>query len=332
MKNALVIGGTGFIGSHLIEKLYQKGYKVKALARSSSNTSLLESWDIELCLGDILSLESLKEACLGQDIVFCLINIKPDNLSQKDYKDKIYKIHIEGTNNLIEACKGNNIKRIIYFSSVAAIGYKEGIKFYYEFTQENPKDAYGKAKLEAEKILRASQEKNEIDVTILRPPGVFGERDLGALGKITSFVNKRIVPVMGNGSNRLNLTYVGNVVNQAILLAENSDSIGKTYITADQRPYSVNELINNVARALDIKVFKIHIPIWFIMFSMSVINFFSKIILKKKIINSESIKAIISERIFVSSRIFRELSYKQEYNLEIGVKRTIEWYKKENVH
>lgn len=330
MNNVLVIGGSGFIGSHLVERLYLKGYKVTVLVRKNSNTKFLKSLGIELRLGDLLEPNSLRGVFSGVDTVFCVVNVKPDNKSPQEYGKELYRLHIDGTENLIKACKVNNVRRLIYFSSVAAMGYRKGVNSYNESSEENPIDAYGKAKLEAENILNETSKKREMDITILRPPGVFGKRGLGPLGKIIFFVEKRCVPIIGRGENKQSLTYVGNVVNQAIFVAENPDSIGKTYITSDDRPYSVNELINTVAKVMNVRPLKVHIPIWLIMFSVSVLNFLGKIFLKRELINKESIIAITSERIFDGSRIFRELGYKQEYDLTAGISRTIEWYRREN--
>lgn len=330
MNNVLVIGGSGFIGSHLAERLCLKGYKVAVLVRKNSDTKFLKSLGVELRLGDLLEPNSLMGVFSGVDTVFGVVNVKPAGKSPKEYEKELYRLHIDGTRNLIKACKVNNVRRLIYFSSVAAIGYQKGVNFYDESSRENPIDAYGKAKLGAEKILNEVSKNKEMDITILRPPGVFGEKGLGALKKIIFFVEKKCVPVMGKGENRQSLTYVGNIVNQAIFLAESSDSIAKTYITSDDRPYSVNELIGTVAKVMNVRPLKIHIPIWLTMFSVSALNSLGKIFLKRELINKESIVAISSERIFNGSRIFKELGYKQEYDLTAGITRTIEWYRRKN--
>ncbi|HDY66921.1 MAG TPA: NAD(P)-dependent oxidoreductase [Candidatus Scalindua sp.] len=328
MNNVLVIGGSGFIGGHLAEKLCLRGYKVAVLVRKNSDTKFLKLLGVELRLGNLLEPYSLKEAFSEIDTVFCVVNVKPVGKSQKDYKEQLSRLHAEGTRNLIKACKINNVRRLIYFSSVAAIGYRKGVNSYDESSEENPIEAYGKAKLEAENILKETSKNREMDITILRPPGVFGKKGRGPLKKIIFFVEKRCVPIIGRGENKQSLTYVGNVVNQAIFVAENPNAIGKTYITSDDRPYSVNELVNMVAKVMNICPLKIHVPTWLVIFCVSVLNSFGKLFFRREIINKESFVAITSERIFDGSRIFRELGYKQEYDLTTGITRTIEWYKK----
>lgn len=332
MKNILVIGGAGFIGSNLTEKLgLTNKYNVTVLLRKTSDPKFLKSKDIRLCYGDMLDKDSLKSACAGVDTVFCLVNVRPAGKSPEEYNKELFLLHTEGTKNLLDACKANNVRRLIYFSSVAAIGYKKGINAYDENSETDPIDAYGKAKLEAEKILNDCIKKREMDVTILRPPGVFGENGLGSLAKIIFFVKKGFVPILGNGENKQSITYVGNVVNEAIFLSDNANSFGKTYITSDDRPYSVNELVDTVAKTLNSNPFKLHIPVSLLMLLVTIVNLFGKALLKREVVNRESIVAISTERIFDGSRIFREFDYKQEYDLTTGVQQTIGWREGKNV-
>lgn len=330
MKNALVIGGTGFIGSHLAEQLINKGYKVAVLVRHNSNTAFLQSLGLELRLGDLLDKDSLLRAVKGIDVIFCAANIKPAGKNREDYEKELFRVHVEGTRSLLDACRECGVRRIIYFSSVAAMGYEKGTSFYDDSFKVRPVDAYGKAKLEAERILNEAYRSKEADIIILRPPGVFGERGLGAMHKIILFVEKGFVPVIGRGSNKQSIAYIGNIVNQAICAAQNQNSIGNTYITGDARAYSVNELISAVCKAMNRKVLRIHIPLFLLMSAVSFFNFLGCIFLRRKIINKESIIAIATERVFDSSRIFKELGYKQEYDLEESIKRAISWYKRQD--
>ncbi len=228
MEKTLVIGGSGFIGSHLVQRLCCDGYKVSVLVRKNSDTGFIKSLGVELRYADLLDLESLKYALVGIDTIFCLVNVKPFGKTLQEYQNELAFVHIEGTKNLISACKSNRVRRLIYLSSVAAMGYKKGVMVYNEFSEVNPMDDYGKAKLAAENILNQASQNRELDITVLRPPGVFGERGLGVLGKIIFFIEKGIVPVVGSGENQQSVTYVGNVVNEAIYSAKNPASIGKT--------------------------------------------------------------------------------------------------------
>lgn len=327
MTNVLVAGGSGFIGSHLVERLTAKGYKVRVLVRENSDTKFIRSLGIDLCVGDLLKPDSLNTALYGIDTAFCLVNVKPLGKTPQQYLSELKLLHTEGTRNLLTACKANKVKRLVYLSSVAAIGYKKGVAVYNELSPEEPIDAYGRAKLEAENVLRYEARDSGVEITILQPPGVFGERGLGSLGKIITFTEKGIIPVLGSGKNLQSLTYAGNLISQVIFAAEHPESAGKTYITTDSRAYAVNELAAAVSQAMGARPLKIHIPVWVVLFMISILNFLTKLFLSKEVINKESIIAITTERIFDGSKFFRELGYRQEYDLAEGVRRTVKWYK-----
>lgn len=325
MKNILIIGGTGFIGSHLVERLWHDKYNVTVLIRKNSDTKFIEKFsEVKFCRGDLLDFYSLQKALKGIDTVFCLVNIKPFEKTEEEYERQLYLLHSTGTMNLIKAIKQSKTKRLIYLSSVAAMGYKKRITVYDEFISFNPIDSYGKAKLEAEKILNTSK---GINITILRPVGVFGERGLGVLNKIIKFIEKGVVFVVGNGKNRQSIVYVGNLINQIMLVAKDRRSSGKTYIVSDKSACTVNELVTSVSQALEKHPLVIHVSVSLIMALATLLNCLGRIFTGKEIVNKESIIAIATERIFDGSKFFKELNYKEEYDLSSSVARTVKWYK-----
>jgi nucleoside-diphosphate-sugar epimerase len=323
MKNVLIIGGCGFIGSHLVERLKGRGVNVAVLVRDGSDISFVKGLNVELRRGDLLDRESLELALDGVDTVFCAANVKPSGKSKKDYENELLRVHIEGTKNLLAASRGVQVRKIVYFSSVAAMGYDLKVKLYDENFKEAPIDVYGKAKLEAERILNSA--KSGVAVTILRPPGVFGERGLGAMSKIIALVNKGLVPVLGSGRNKQSISYVGNIVNQAIIAASDDRANGKTYIAGDTDAYSVNELIDAVSAAMNRKIVKVYIPFFLVIVAASILNAFAKLVLRRELVNKESLIAIATERIFATAKITQELNYRQEFDLKESAKRTVFW-------
>lgn len=330
MRNVLVIGGTGFIGSHLVEKLWQDGYKVTILVRKNSDTKLsLNLNGVKFCQGDLFEQDSLDNALLKIDTVFCLVNVKPTGKTPEEYKRQLFLLHNKGTINLVEALKRNKVKRLIYLSSIAIIGYQEGINTYDESVIPNPVDAYGKSKLDAENILNEYSRKGEIDITILRPVSVFGERGLGVLRKIVYLTERGLVFVIGSGKNRQSIIYVGNLVNQILHAAKNHRSIGKTYIVSHQCPYTVNDLIANVSKTMCRHPFVIHIPVTIIMIFIFLLNVLGNLFIGREIVDKESIIAIATERVFDSSKFFEELNYKEKCDLSSSIALTIKWYKEQ---
>lgn len=158
MDNILVTGATGFIGSQLVRDLAMRKHKVVALARKASNVEHLSRLGIEIRSGDLTNLRSLIEACKEMDIVINLAAIT--SLEGMDY-ERSFLVNVVGSQNVIDACKINQVKRIIFMA-----------------TQSDNPGAYATTKREAEKIFRDSG----LNVTIIKPSLVYGQEGRGCLG------------------------------------------------------------------------------------------------------------------------------------------------------
>lgn len=324
MNNILLIGGSGFIGGHLAERLCQKGaYNVSALVRKTSDTKLLESLNVKLIQGDLLEPETLPEALKNIDTVYCMVEINSQGMGHKQYLEALYQLHNDGTMNLLEACKAQKVRRIIYFSSTDVYAFKVEEETIAETASLDPFTALGKAKLKAELLIHDAAEKGEIDYTILRPSIVFGERNPGVIGKYLPAIKRRFIALVGGGEYYQNYTYVGNVCNQAILVGEKQSAIGETYNVTEKNPYTLNDLIDSAAEHLKIIPLKVHAPVSVTLLISQLINMFGKFA-GKKIIDTDKVFLNCIERIYDGSKIFEELGYEQEYDLEASVLRTVD--------
>lgn len=172
----LVTGGNGLIGSFIIRELLQQGCKVKVLHRSNSDLTLLADVlsDVFLCEGDILDIPSIHKALADVEIIIhCagFISFNPGD------GDKLFKVNVEGTSNLINAALNYPVKKFIHLSSVAALGKnkKSGINEVTEDVkwEENDGGVYGKSKYLAElEVYRGAAE--GLNVAIVNPSVVIG--------------------------------------------------------------------------------------------------------------------------------------------------------------
>ena len=104
-----ITGSTGFLGKHLVKALLNENYKLRCLARETSNTEHLKHPNIEIYYGDITSYPSIKNSLTGVDTVIHLATIY--GISNKDL---FYKVNVEGAKNIVKACKENKVKRVIF--------------------------------------------------------------------------------------------------------------------------------------------------------------------------------------------------------------------------
>jgi nucleoside-diphosphate-sugar epimerase len=321
-KSCLIVGGSGFVGRHLTDALMTQNYKVRATYFSNPERLPSSGNDLETLKVDLCDKNEISAACQGVDFMFLSTNVSPYNMSKEHYDKKIYQINTQGVENAIQAATTHNIKKIVFMSSVAALGLKSGMTHYDESFRGTPEDAYGRSKLQAEQILLDAYRSEKVDTSILRPSAIYGKGDLGPLTKIVYFINKGLVPVMGDGENLQCATYVGNVVNAAIALMENKKSSGSLYLITDENAYTVNDLIRAVGKAMGKNYRMLHFPVGLLRCLGDACDFLRKISGHYLPFSRLGVEAIVANRVFRVNKIQKELSFSIEYDLQSGVRNT----------
>lgn len=255
---AFVTGGTGFVGSNLVRLLLQQGYKVKALVRVNSCLDNLDSLDIEIIRGD-LNDANLERQMTGCEVLFHVA--AKYSLWQADSK-LLYSNNVLGTRNVLNAARQAGIKRIVYTSSVAAIGVgANGIAV--NETHQSPVEKlvgdYKKSKYYAEQeaiqaIIRGQ------DIVIVNPSTPVGKLDLKPTptgGIIMRFLQRKMPFYVDTG---LNLIDVRDVA-WGHLLALKKGRTGDRYILGNQN-LTFKELLEKLATITGLPAPKHTIPYW----------------------------------------------------------------------
>ncbi|MCJ7545885.1 MAG: NAD(P)-dependent oxidoreductase [Deltaproteobacteria bacterium] len=255
----LVTGATGFIGKHLVKTLVEQGKDVRCLVRKTSDTQYLDDLGVELFYGDLLNKDSLKDIAKNVNIVYHLAGEIYSNRS-RDF----YRVNFDGTRNLVEVCLPEKIERFVFLSSISAVGpnQKHGVLLN-EQSSCNPIDPYGKSKLKAEKLLIQSLGKYKFPVIIVRAPTVYGPSGKSKiLKKILDKINRGSFVTLGNGKNLRSMCYIDNLIQLLIKVERSSHSIGQIYFSADERPYTYNEIFKKVAEQSGTLLRVTHLPTW----------------------------------------------------------------------
>lgn len=324
MEKVFITGSNGFLGSFVAETLSKKNYDVYCLVRKTSNLRWIKNLKVNLVYGDATDRESLFRNLVDMDYV-----IHTAGLKRALTPDKYYRVNQAGTLNLLEACvsKSHNLKRFVYISSLAVSGPSSSNKPLTEEDECNPITYYGKSKLAGE--TEAKKFMDKLPITILRPPAVYGPRDedIFSIFKIVSY---GIKPVLSGVRNLLNLIYVEDLVDAIKVSMSSSRAIGKTYFTTDEKPYSWDQMGNEISKALKIKPIRIVVP-RSIFYVAGVLNdMLSKMLGKAAILNREKVKEMSARYWLCTSRkIEEELGWQSKVPLEEGIKKTVDWYKKE---
>jgi nucleoside-diphosphate-sugar epimerase len=317
---SLVTGGSGFIGSHLVEGLLQRGHEVRALVRSTSSTRWLRDLKIGFAYGDTRDKDSLRGAVRGMDYVFHLGGV----ISAPDRRT-YFEVNTQGTRNIVEACIEVNpgLRKFVYVSSISAAGPSRCDALLNEESECRPVSEYGRSKLAAEEVVLSLAER--LPVTIIRPPNVLGPRQR-ELAESIKLLRMRIKPLIGRKSSRTSIAAVGDIVRALVLAAEDPRSAGRIYYVTDGCAYSWREITDAVAEAVGIG--RIYLPIPFpLQYLVAALAEGAARILKKAPLVSR--EHVLSARrycwIFDGSRIGRELGFKTETDMKAAVQETVAW-------
>jgi nucleoside-diphosphate-sugar epimerase len=318
----LVTGANGFVGSHLVEGLLDRGYQVRCLIRKTSNLKWLSDLKIEYAYGDISEKNSLKEAVRNVDII-----IHSAGLTKAKTREEYFKANAEGTRNLMEVCIEENpkLQRFVYISSQAAAGPGEDERPKDETAINQPVSYYGESKLEGEMIV--SDYSSKLPVTIIRPPAVYGPRDTDMLG-FFKVVNIGFRISFGKGESYISLVYVKDLVDGIILAAENPKAVDQTYFIAEDRVYSWREAFNIIAGVLNKKTVPIRIPKSIVFLLAFLSENLYRLIGKTPAFNTQKAKEITQRYWGLNvSKAKTELGFIPRFPLDKGAAETVRWYK-----
>jgi len=237
----LVTGATGHVGNVLSRELVSRGEKVRAMALPGEDTSIIEAPGLEIVRGDIRDRDFVVEACRNIDIVYhlaALISIMPT------MRKLVRSVNIEGTKNVIHACKVQRVRRLVYTSSIHAFAEPETGGIIDESIPFNPvltAGVYGKSKAEAVlNVLTAARE--GMDAVVICPTGIIGPYDyrLSEIGKMIKLFAAGKIRVAIEGS--FDFVDVRDVALGEIEAAQRARP-GEVYILGGQK-VNMRELMN----------------------------------------------------------------------------------------
>ena len=264
----LVTGGAGFIGSHLVSALLERGDRVVVLDNfSSGRRSNLDqlAGDIELVEGDLRSYERVHAAMNGVELVFHEGALPSVPRSVQDPLTT-NEVNVSGTLNVLLAARDEGARRVVFASSSSVYGDAEELTRD-ETQRPQPLSPYGVAKLAAESYCRAFWQVYGLETVSLRYFNVFGPRQ-DPQSQYAAVVPRFIArlldgepPVIyGDGEQSRDFTYVGNVVAGNLLAAFAADVAGEVLNVATGGSLTVNELSASIQESLGVEIEPVYEP------------------------------------------------------------------------
>jgi nucleoside-diphosphate-sugar epimerase len=243
----LVTGGTGLVGSHVVQQACENGLRVRAMARKESNTDFLNSLDVEIVDGDLDRPDSLKAACTGASVVIHCAAKVGDWGATEDYRT----VNVDGTRALMDmALASGSLKRWIQISS---LGVYEGTDHYGTDESTLPSttgiDGYTLTKVESELLVADYVKNKDLPAVILRPGFIYGPRDRTVMPRLLERLRSGKFAYLGKTDKLMNNTFVGNLCEAIWLAIERDDVVGEVFNIHDERAVTKKEFVETICRA-----------------------------------------------------------------------------------
>jgi dihydroflavonol-4-reductase len=320
-----ITGASGFVGGNLVRRLLRGDYQIRALVHS--NHKALDGLDIEVVQGDILKPHTLDDFCDSLDVVFHLagfISIGGDPMK------KLYQINVEGTQNLLKACKKAGVKRFIHFSTIHAFEMEPSEKVLNEKRSLSiqSKIPYEYTKAVAEKWVM-EQKSDEFEVVVLNPTAIIGPNDYSPslMGELFIKVCEGKLPALVPGG--YNWVDVRDVCDGAISAITLGIS-GEHYILSGTWK-SVEDFVKMISKENGKEYKKPVFPFWAAQIGLPFIWFYSKISGSKPLYTFESIKILkFGNKKISNAKARKVLGYGPRPLIE-SVRDTLDWLQENNL-
>jgi NAD dependent epimerase/dehydratase len=254
-KKVLITGSEGFIGSHLTERLVELGAEVTALVQYNSfnNWGWIDTFDksiknsINVVTGDIREYDNVKRIVKGQEVVFhlaALIAIPYSYLSPMAY----VRTNVEGTTNILEACRDYNLEKVIHTSTSETYG----TALYVPIDENHPlqgQSPYSASKIGADKIAESFYRSFNLPVATIRPFNTYGPRQ-SARAVIPTIISQILLGKteikLGSLTPTRDFNYVNDTVEAFVKIAESDRTVGEVINAGSNHEISIEDLVNKI--------------------------------------------------------------------------------------
>ena len=327
----LVTGASGLLGSHVVEQLRKRGKPVRVLVRRGSDRTWLQSQGVEFVEGDVTEPHTLEAACRGVDVVYH----SAARVGDWGPWEEFVRITIEGTRNMLEAAIAAKVRRFVHVSSISCYGYhtKEGVvDETFGLGYKMYRWAYyTKSKVAAENLVWDAYRAKRIETTVIRPAWIYGPRDRTTIARLYNMIRTGQAKILGDGTNRLNVVYAGNIAEAAIEAAHRADCNGEAFNCSNDGEITQQQYFDLLARSIGADPVKKKVPYWLAYRAGHLCEIIGHMFNAKKppFITRYAVWLMGRRSFFSAEKARRVLNWKPTVTYDVGVPMTIRWYEEQ---
>lgn len=324
----LVTGATGLLGSHIVEQLRRRNQPVRALVRRNSDRAWLATQNVEFAEGDITDARSLADACRGCDVVYHAAARVGDWGPWEEFQ----RITIDGTQKTIDAAIAARVRRFVHISSISTYGYHTKpitVDETFELGYKLYKWAYySRSKVAAEGIVWDAHKSGKIELTVIRPAWIYGERDRATIRRLATMIRTGRAKILGPGANRLNVSYAGNIAEGAIAAAALPQANGQAYNCSNDGEITQQQYFDLWANALGCPPVRKHAPYRAAYAAGFLLECLGHLMNSSKppFITRYAVWLMGRYSYFAADKARRELGWNPTVTYDVGIPRTAQWF------
>jgi nucleoside-diphosphate-sugar epimerase len=320
----LLTGGSGFLGSHIAEQLSRAGRPVRALVRATSDTRFLSALPgVELVDASLSDRDAIVRAAAGVTaIVHCAGLVKART------EEEFHRVNVGGTESLLAAAAaaGAGLRRFVQVSSLTVAGPSDaaGTPVTVD-TPPRPLTAYARSKRAAERAVL--DRRQELPVTVIRPPAIYGPRDREILAFFKA-VNARLLPYLGSTANRLSIIHGADAAAACIAAIDADVPSGSVYFIDDGTVHTMAELIAAIEDALGKRAWlRFPLPERLVRAVALGSELYGKLTDQAQMLTRDKCNELFHQWVCDGTPARRELGWEPRIEIREGVRTTAAWYR-----
>jgi len=322
IKHVAITGATGFLGSHLTERLLVEGHEVSILARDAAKARRFEGRVNRIVVSDITDKAAAKELVSEADCVLHLVsNFRTASGPPESYR----QVNVEGTRNVLEAASAAGVKRFVHCSTIGVHGHVRSTPAD-ESAPYNPGDLYQETKLEAEQLCREMMPVTDMEIVIVRPCSMYGPGDLRML-KMFRMLAKRTFLMVGPCRENFHAVYIDDIVEGFVRAMQTPGIAGETFIIGGEGYLPLKDYIALAAKTVGAPMPWIRLPYGPMYAAAALCEAICVPLRIEPPLHRRRVRFYRNNRAFSIEKARKMLNYQPQTGLEEGMRRTVAWYR-----